>query len=129
MSRLTQTSLPPSEAAHQEGECLDGAVSSATIYVFVSYAKQARRYFVSGIVQGVGFRYFTQHAAHKLGVSGYTRNLPDGRVEVYAIGSAEQLEKLRSALERGPISASVSEVAEEQADTDAGYGRGFVVTY
>jgi acylphosphatase len=62
-------------------------------------------------------------------VSGYTRNLPDGRVEVYAIGSAEQLEKLRSALERGPISASVSEVAEEQADTDAGYGRGFVVTY
>ena len=106
-----------------------GAVSSATIYVFVSDAKQARRYFVSGIVQGVGFRYFTQHAAHKLGVSGYTRNLPDGRVEVYAIGSAEQLEKLRSALERGPISASVSEVAEEQADTDAGYGRGFVVTY
>ena len=129
MSRLARTSLPPSAASHKESERLDGAASSATIYAFVSDAKQARRYFVSGIVQGVGFRYFTQHAAHKLGVSGYTRNLPDGRVEVYAIGSAEQLEKLRSALARGPISASVSEVVEEQADTDAGYGRGFVVTY
>lgn len=103
--------------------------SSATIYAFVSDAKQARRYFVSGIVQGVGFRYFTQHAAQKLGVSGYTRNMPDGRVEVYAIGSAEQLAKLRGALERGPIGASVGEVAEEHADTDDGYGHGFVVTY
>ena len=95
----------------------------------MSDAKQARRYFVSGSVQGVGFRYFTQHAAQKLGVSGYTRNLPDGRVEVYAIGPAEQLAKLRSALERGPISASVSDVSEEHASTDANYAHGFVVTY
>ena len=95
----------------------------------MSDAKQARRYFVSGIVQGVGFRYFALHTAQKLGLSGYTRNLHDGRVEVYAIGSAEHLAKLRAALERGPISASVSDVEEEHAGTDTNYVHGFVVTY
>jgi acylphosphatase len=95
----------------------------------VSDAKQARRYFVSGIVQGVGFRYFAQHAAERLHLSGYTRNLPDGRVEVYAIGAAERLAKLRAALERGPWGASVSEVAEEPAAMEPNYANGFVISY
>jgi acylphosphatase len=102
---------------------------SATIYGFVSEPKQARRYLVSGIVQGVGFRYFAQRAAEPLHLSGYTRNLPDGRVEVYAIGTAEHLAKLRSALERGPWGASVSEVKEEDAGIDSNYANGFVITY
>src|SRR5437899_6172882 len=72
---------------------------SATIYRFVSEHKQARRYFVSGIVQGVGFRYFTQRSAQRLQLNGYTRNLPDGRVEAYAIGTPDQLAKLRTELE------------------------------
>jgi acylphosphatase len=95
----------------------------------VSELKQARRYFVSGIVQGVGFRYFAQHAAERLHVSGYVRNLKDGRVEVYAIGTDEQLPKLRAALERGPWGASVSEVAEEIAAMDSQYQGKFVITY
>jgi acylphosphatase len=95
----------------------------------VSEHKQARRYIVSGIVQGVGFRYFTQNAAERLDLSGYTKNLPDGRVEVYAVGTVEQLAKLRSALERGPWGASVSEVTEEQAAIDSNYANGFVITY
>ena len=102
---------------------------SATIYRFVSEPKQARRYFVSGIVQGVGFRYFTQHAAERLHLAGYARNLPDGRVEVYAIGTGEHLAKLRSALERGPWGASVSEVKEEDAAIDSNDAGGFVITY
>jgi acylphosphatase len=102
---------------------------SATIYRFVSELKQARRYFVSGIVQGVGFRYFTQHAAERLHVSGYARNLPDGRVEVYALGTGEQLARLRAALERGPWGARVSEVGEESASVDSQYATGFVITY
>jgi acylphosphatase len=102
---------------------------SATIYRFVSEPKQARRYFVSGIVQGVGFRYFAQRAAERLHLSGYTKNLPDGRVEVYAIGTAEQLAKLRSILERGPWGASVSEVKEEDAPVDSNYADGFGITY
>ncbi len=102
---------------------------SATIYHFVSEHKQARRYFVSGNVQGVGFRFFTQHAAEHLHLNGYTRNLPDGRVEAYAIGTPDQLAKLRSALERGPWGATVSEVKEEHADIDSNYDNGFVITY
>jgi acylphosphatase len=102
---------------------------SATIYRFVSEPKQARRYFVLGIVQGVGFRYFTERAAERLHVSGYTRNLPDGRVEVYAIGTPEQLANLRSALERGPWGASVREVQEEPAEIDPHYEYGFVILY
>jgi len=102
---------------------------SGTIYRFVSELKQARRYFVSGIVQGVGFRYFTQHAAERLQVSGYARNLPDGRVEVYAIGTDEQLAQLRAALGRGPWGARVSEVGEEGASMDSQYATGFVITY
>jgi acylphosphatase len=113
----TETSAP---RAH----CL-----SATIYRFVSESKQARRYFVSGIVQGVGFRYFAQRAAERLHLSGYTKNLPDGRVEVYAIGTAEQLAKLRSILERGPWGASVSEVKEEDAPVDSNYADGFGINY
>ena len=49
-------------------------------------ATSARRYFVRGRVQGVGFRYFVERAAAELKLTGYTRNLDDGRVEVYAAG-------------------------------------------
>lgn len=105
------------------------AALSATIYGFVSEHKQAKRYFVSGNVQGVGYRYFTQRAAERLQLKGYTRNLPDGRVEVYAIGTPDQLARLRSALERGPWGASVSEVREEGATIDSNYAFNFVITY
>ena len=129
MSSLRRTSLPPNQAGAKEGTRFAGFSASATIYDFVSDAKQARRYFVSGIVQGVGFRYFTQREAHRIGIGGYARNLPDGRVEVYAMGTGEQLAKLRRALERGPTGASVSDVAEEQASTDPRHEQRFVVTY
>jgi acylphosphatase len=95
----------------------------------VSDAKQPRRYLVSGIVQGVGFRFFVQHIAERLRLSGYTRNLRDGRVEVYALGTQDQLTKLRAALERGPSGASVSEVAEEPATMEPQYAKGFVIAY
>ena len=51
----------------------------------------ARRYFVRGHVQGVGFRYFVERIAADLKLAGYTRNLDDGRVEVYAVGSPAKL--------------------------------------
>jgi acylphosphatase len=57
----------------------------------VSEQKLARRFYVSGRVQGVGYRFFACHAAEQQGVTGYARNLRDGRVEVYAIGSDAQL--------------------------------------
>jgi len=102
---------------------------SATIFGFVSDAKAAKRYFISGIVQGVGFRFFVQHVAERLRLSGYTRNLCDGRVEVYAIGAAEHHSKLRAAVERGPSGAVVREVIEEPATIDPQYAKAFVITY
>ena len=92
-------------------------------------APHAKRYFVSGMVQGVGFRYFTRDVAERLRVSGYVRNLPDGRVEVYAIGTPEQHRKLLTAIERGPSGASVSEVEQENVAADARYAQSFSVTY
>ena len=62
----------------------------------------ARRYLIRGRVQGVGFRYFAQRVAADIGVNGYTRNLDDGRVEVYAVGGAEQLSELAGLLWKGP---------------------------
>jgi acylphosphatase len=78
--------------------------------------KQAKRFFVSGRVQGVGFRFFAERTAGILGVGGYVRNLFDGRVEVYAIGSVEQLNALNVALRRGPRMAYVERVDEHNAE-------------
>jgi acylphosphatase len=103
--------------------------TSATIQKFVTDTKQAKRFFVSGFVQGVGFRYFTVGEASRLKVSGYVRNLRDGRVEAYVIGTPEQLAKFRAALERGPRLSRVSGVTEEPANVDPQYASEFVTTY
>jgi len=95
----------------------------------VTETRNARRYFISGGVQGVGFRFFAERLAEKLALSGYVRNLRDGRVEVYAVGSAEQLRALRDELERGPSFASVSAVAEEPAELMPQHLSGFTVEY
>jgi acylphosphatase len=73
----------------------------------------ARRFMVSGRVQGVGYRNFVEHEAGKLQLHGYVRNLRDGRVEVFAMGTEEHLKKLLAALKKGPMMAQVSEVREE----------------
>lgn len=75
----------------------------------------ARRYFVEGRVQGVGFRFFVEYAAQELGLAGYTRNLADGRVEVYAIGPPEKLDELGARLRRGPRLAVVRRLEQSEA--------------
>ncbi len=94
----------------------------------MSDAKQTKRYFVSGMVQGVGYRFFAQAAAEKLRVSGYVRNLWDGRVEVFAMGTPQQHAELRAMLARGPRLSSVSKVQEEPAAPDPQYERGFFIS-
>ena len=93
----------------------------------MSETKQAKRYLVSGMVQGVGYRYYTLAAAEKLRVSGFVRNLSDGRVEVFAVGTPQQHRELRIMLERGPRFSSVSEVREEPAISDARDRAGFFI--
>lgn len=87
----------------------------------------ARRYYVSGRVQGVGFRYFAENVASRLGIAGYVRNLPDGRVEVYAAGTLEQLASLAVELARGPRMAWVEGVEELEAELRADRGDFFTI--
>lgn len=101
--------------------------TSATILRFVSETRSAKRYFVSGMVQGVGFRYFTQDVAERLKISGFVRNLRDGRVEVLAMGTPQQHAELRTLLERGPRFSSVTEVQEEPAPVERQYDGSFVI--
>ncbi|MBI2820527.1 MAG: acylphosphatase [Acidobacteria bacterium] len=77
--------------------------------------KQARLFYVEGRVQGVGFRFFVEDEANRLGLCGYVRNLYDGRVEVYALGEEVSLERLRSRLEQGPPGSRVERVMEREA--------------
>ena len=80
----------------------------------------ARRWYISGRVQGVGYRYFAQRAATPLGISGYARNLDDGRVEVYASGPAEALSDFSARLREGPRWADVRGVEEQEAALEGG---------
>jgi len=66
-------------------------------------------------VQGVGFRWFVSKRAAEVGVSGWVQNEDDGRVQVYAIGSAEQLNTLAAWLHKGPPHATVRGVEEQEA--------------
>jgi len=68
---------------------------------------KATRFLVSGIVQGVGYRFFAARAARSLGIRGFVRNLPDGRVEVVAAGSEDALREFQGVLRRGPAGAQV----------------------
>lgn len=70
----------------------------------------ARRFLVSGHVQGVGFRWFAQEAARREGMSGSVRNLPDGRVEAIVEGDEESIGRFEMALRRGPSRARVTNV-------------------
>jgi acylphosphatase len=90
---------------------------------------RSKRYYISGTVQGVGFRYFVERAARHLKISGYVRNLMDGRVEVYAVGDDGSLAVLRRELERGPRGAVVSRVDEEEAPLESRYSESFSIEY
>jgi acylphosphatase len=88
--------------------------------------KQRLHVYIHGRVQGVGFRHFTMRTAGELGVSGWVRNLRDGRVEIAAEGKTGRLEKLLRAVKRGPASANVREV-EEEWGKEQGEFHGFTV--
>ena len=81
----------------------------------------AKLYTVTGVVQGVGYRFFTYHYAKGIGITGYVKNLFDGSVEVYAIGSSDQHEQLVKGLLRGPSYSHVDNVDEENVETVSGY--------
>lgn len=100
-------------------ECLAGMAGNAI----------AKKFYVSGYVQGVGYRLFAQRVAGKIGLNGYVKNLRDGRVEVYAIGSDRQLRDLRAELKRGPSGGTVDDVSEDEAEMMEEFAGRFSIEY
>jgi len=80
---------------------------------------EAARFLVSGRVQGVGFRASARHRARAIGLSGYARNLADGRVEVFAQGEPADIEQFARWLQNGPPLARVDEVQRAAAAVEA----------
>jgi len=74
----------------------------------------ARRFVITGRVQGVGFRWFAHDAARREGVRGWVRNLADGSVEAFVEGDADSLQRVEAALRRGPASARVEQFETEE---------------
>ncbi|MDI9610328.1 MAG: acylphosphatase [Archaeoglobaceae archaeon] len=72
--------------------------------------------YVSGVVQGVGFRYYTTRIAKELGIRGFVKNLADGRVYIYAVGEESSLEKFISNVRYGPPLAIVRDVEVKNAE-------------
>ena len=83
------------------------------------------RYLISGQVQGVGFRWFVARHARSLGLAGYARNLPDGRVEVVVGGPEEALPTLERLLRAGPAHAQVDRVERSSEPAALPAGKSF----
>ena len=83
--------------------------------------KVARKFIISGDVQGVGYRFFAQRAAARHQVLGYVRNLSDGRVEALAEGDAASVESFKHELATGPAFASVTTVEEINVEPTNSY--------
>lgn len=78
----------------------------------INEMKVARKFVISGLVQGVGFRFFAQRAAARHQVWGYVKNLEDGRVESYVEGDAKTVEDFKHDLTAGPTHAKVNHIEE-----------------
>lgn len=76
---------------------------------------------ISGRVQGVGFRYFTWEAAVREGVTGWVRNLADGRVEAYVEGECDAVTRVERAIRQGPRGARVDDVAVDTQEPGGAY--------
>ena len=81
----------------------------------------ARRFIISGSVQGVGYRFFAMRAAARHQVYGTVRNLPDGRVEVVAEGDREAMDEFKTDLTAGPTFAVVSDIEETDISVTGRY--------
>jgi acylphosphatase len=88
----------------------------------------ARRFIISGFVQGIGYRFFALRAAARHQVLGTVRNLPDGRVEVVAEGERDAMDEFKKDLVTGPAMAQVSNIDEIDLPVTGRY-RDFRIDY
>ena len=81
----------------------------------------ARKFIISGEVQGVGYRYFAQRSAARHQVQGYVRNLEDGRVEALAEGPPNAVEEFKPDLVAGPSYSRVEHLEETVLEPSGRY--------
>jgi acylphosphatase len=86
----------------------------------------ARRFYVSGRVQGVGYRMFVESAAAHEGIHGWIQNLADGRVEILAEGELESLQRFEVGVRQGPRRADVAQV-DVSDEPPSGRSTGFLI--
>jgi acylphosphatase len=86
----------------------------------------ARRYTITGRVQGVGFRFFTEDAARRESLHGWVRNLPDGGVEIVAEGDAEAVDRFERNVRHGPPGARIEQIEVDHV-APSGNATGFSV--
>ena len=112
-SALFQSPIPSEESPYKKNtETLPPLGTSVKVTIEVN-SKMQRYILISGKVQGVGFRHFTRQNAMKLGVRGYAKNLPNGKVEVVAEGYKATLDKFLKILWKGPSASRVEDVKVE----------------
>ncbi len=75
--------------------------------------KKTVRLYITGIVQGVFFREFIKTNAEKYDVKGFTRNLEDGRIEVFLEGNVDEVDKMRELCKQGPKHSQIQKVEEK----------------
>jgi acylphosphatase len=92
-------------------------------------ALSARRWVVSGRVQGVGFRWFVLNRAQALGARGWVRNTDDGAVEVVALASPSTIDMLDALLAKGPPGAYVSQVQRDDVQQEVVDGKSFYIKH
>ena len=78
----------------------------------------ARKLFIRGLVQGVGFRFFAQRSAARHQVKGYVKNLDDGRVEAFVQGAEKQVEGFKHDMNAGPVYSKVDYIEEIVLEPD-----------
>jgi acylphosphatase len=89
--------------------------------------RTSRRFLISGRVQGVGFRYFVQSIAIRESLSGWVRNLDDGRVETAVAGDDDAMDRFELAIRQGPPGARVDAVAVDRTFPMSEHAKGFYI--
>src|SRR5262245_30431189 len=106
----------------------NGYLASSLCPLCFNSSMVARRFLISGIVQGVGFRFFVMRAAARHHMLGKVRNMPDGRVEVVAEGERDAMDEFKKDLSTGPALAEDSDINDNDRPV-AGICRDLRVDY
>ena len=121
MLRRREVNLRRAAVAERAGRARERSTAPRVFDEVMTTSKVARKFLISGEVQGVGYRFFAQRAAARHQVLGYVRNLPDGRVEALAEGTTDNVESFKHDLATGPAFAAVENVEEINVDAVGTY--------